>query len=394
MALHKVLLPAVLLSATIMSGCSVFSGEKDVVTMSPLPKVASQFTPQKLWSTSVGSGTGDYYSLLHPAALGNQVFAADREGIVKALNADSGKTRWKIDLSEKTHFFSPSHPALLSGGITASGTHLYIGSERAKLYAIDAASGKVSWTASAEGEVLSSPVVSDGLVLIHTSNGMLQAFNETDGTVKWSVNLDMPALTLRGESAPAVAYGAAIVGGDNGRINAVLLNEGQMIWQQRIAQPKGATEIDRLSDVDMSPVIVGRVVYTMAYNGDLAALDLRTGQLIWKREIGGIHNILVEGNRIYLVDKDDRVVALNTEGGVVVWKQSELLHRHLTAPVLYNGYLVVADGEGYLHWLNTRDGRFVAQQKINRAGFIGQPVVVSDKLLLQTKSGKLYAYRK
>ncbi|MDR8465169.1 PQQ-binding-like beta-propeller repeat protein, partial [Acinetobacter baumannii] len=71
------------------------------------------------------------------------------------------------------------------------------------------------------GEALSRPVVSDGMVLVHTSNGQLQALNETDGAVKWTVNLDMPALSLRGESAPATAYGAAIVGGDNGRVSAV-----------------------------------------------------------------------------------------------------------------------------------------------------------------------------
>ncbi len=88
------------------------------------------------------------------------------------------------------------------------------------------------------GEALSRPVVSDGLVLIHTSNGQLQALNETDGAVKWTVNLDMPALSLRGESAPTAAFGAAIVGGDNGRVSAVLMQQGQLIWQQRISRGK------------------------------------------------------------------------------------------------------------------------------------------------------------
>lgn len=124
---------------------------------------------------------------------------------------------------------------------------------------------------------MSRPVVSDGLVLIHTSNGQLQALNEADGLVKWTVNTDMPALSLRGESAPATAFGAAIVGGDNGRVSAVLMQQGQMIWQQRISRATGSTEIDRLSDVDTTPVIVDGVVYALAYNGNLTALDLRSG---------------------------------------------------------------------------------------------------------------------
>ena len=379
-------------SVALLSGCSLFNGEEDVVTMSPLPKVENQFTPTEVWNSSVGDGVGEFYSNLRPAWQGTTVFAADRHGVVKALDADSGKEIWKADLSEKTGFFSSNRPALLSGGVTASGNHVYVGSERAVVYALNSDDGKIAWQTNVAGEAVSRPVVSDGLVLVHTSNGMLQGLNESDGTVQWTVNLDMPSLSLRGESAPATAFGAAIVGGDNGRVSAVLMKEGQMIWQQRISQPSGATEIDRLNDVDTSPVVVEGVVYALGYNGNLTALDLRSGQIIWKREVGSVSDFIVDAGRIFVVDQNDRVMALNTQGGVSLWRQSELLHRNLTAPVMYNGYLVVGDSEGYLHWLNTDDGRFVAQQKVDSSGFLSAPVVASDKLLIQAKSGDVYAF--
>ncbi|MFU9135818.1 outer membrane protein assembly factor BamB [Erwinia tasmaniensis] len=391
MELRKILLPG-LISVTLLSGCSWFSGEEDVVKMSPLPKVENQFTPEKVWSTSVGDGVGDFYSNLHPAWADSTVYAADRFGIVKAINAGDGKEQWKVDLSEKTGFFSKNHSALLSGGVTVDGGHVYVGSERAQVYALNSSDGSIAWQAKAAGEVLSRPVVSDGLVLIHTSNGMLQGLDQTNGAVKWTVNLDVPALSLRGESAPATAFGAAIVGGDNGRVSAVMMNQGQIIWQQRISQPTGATEIDRLSDVDTTPIVLNGVVYALAYNGNLSALDLRSGQILWKREIGSVHDMIVDAGRIYLVDQDDRVMALSTEGGVTVWRQSDLLHRNLTSPVLYNGYIVVGDSEGYLHWINTDDGRFVAQQKVDSSGFQTEPVVASDKLLIQAKGGEVYAF--
>ncbi len=391
MELRKYLLP-VLISATLLSGCSLFSGEEDVVKMAPLPEVQNQFEPTKVWSTSVGDGIGDFYSNLHPAWQDSTVFAADRYGIVKALDAADGKEKWKVDLAEKTGFFSKNRPALLSGGVTASGEHIYIGSERAQVFALNSADGTIAWQTKVAGEAVSRPVVSDGLVLIHTSNGMLQGLDQTNGAIKWSVNLDMPALSLRGESAPTTAFGAAIVGGDNGRVSAVILNQGQLIWQQRISQPSGATEIDRLSDVDTTPVVVNGVVYALAYNGNLTALDLRSGQIMWKREIGSVRDLIVDGGRIYLVDQDDRVVALSTEGGVSIWRQSDLLHRNLTSPVLYNGYIVVGDSEGYLHWINTQDGRFVAQHKVDSSGLATEPVVASDKLLIQAKDGEVYAF--
>ncbi|HAZ55340.1 MAG TPA: outer membrane protein assembly factor BamB [Franconibacter helveticus] len=390
MQLRKLLLPG-LLSVTLLSGCSLFSGEEDVVKMSPLPTVQNQFDPQTAWSTSVGDGIGDFYSNLHPAFLDDTVYAADRHGIVKAMNIADGKEVWRVDLSEKTGWLSRNRPALLSGGVTVAGAHAYIGSEKAQIYALNTADGTIAWQTRVAGEALSRPVVSDGLVLVHTSNGILQALNESDGAVKWTVNLDMPSLSLRGESAPTSAYGAAIVGGDNGRVSAVLMQQGQMIWQQRISQATGATEIDRLSDVDTTPVVVNGVVYALAYNGNLTALDLRSGQIMWKRELGSVNDFIVDGGRIYLVDQNDRLLALNTEGGVTLWTQSDLLHRNLTAPALYNGYLVVGDSEGYMHWINTDEGRFVAQQKVDGSGFLTEPVVANDKLLIQAKDGTLYA---
>ena len=389
MQLRKVLLPG-LLSVTLLSGCSLFSGEEDVVKMSPLPTVENQFTPSTAWDVSVGSGIGDFYSNLHPAYADSVVYAADRKGTVKAVNADDGKEVWSVNLAEKDGWFSRK-PALLSGGLTIAGGHVYVGSEKAQVYALDAGTGAIVWQTTAAGEVLSRPTASDGLVLVHTSNGQLQALDENSGVVKWTVNLDMPALSLRGESAPAVAFGAAIVGGDNGRVSAVLMQQGQLIWQQRISQATGTTEIDRLSDVDTTPVIVNGVVYALAYNGNLTALDLRSGQIMWKRELGSVNDFIVDGNRIYLVDQNDRLLALTTDGGVTLWTQSDLLHRLLTAPALYNGSLVVGDSEGYMHWIDPDNGRFVAQQKVDSSGFLTDPVVADGKLLIQAKDGTLYA---
>ncbi|TQI81726.1 Beta-barrel assembly machine subunit BamB [Serratia fonticola] len=391
MQLRKTLLVG-LVSVALLSGCSLFSGEEDVVTMSPLPKVENQFTPNKAWSTSVGDGIGEYYSHLRPAYQDSTVYAADRRGTVKAMDLADGKEKWKADLSEKTGFFSSNRPALLSGGLTVSGANVYVGSEKAVVYALSTEDGKVTWQTKVAGEVVSRPVAADGMVLVHTSNGQLQALNEADGAIKWTVNLDIPSLSLRGESAPATAFGAAVVGGDNGRVSAVLMQQGQLIWQQRISQPSGATEIDRLNDVDTTPVIVDNVVYALGYNGNLTALDLRSGQIMWKRDMGSVNDFIVDAGRIYVVDQNDRVIATNTEGGVNLWRQSDLLHRNLTPPALYNGYLVVGDAEGYLHWINTTDGRFVAQQQVDSSGFLSAPVVAGDKLLIQARGGKVYAF--
>lgn len=383
-----------LFSTLLLSGCSLFGGETEAVKMSPLPKVENQFKPVKAWSTSVGNGVGDFYSHLRPATADDIIYAADRHGLVQALKVDSGKRVWQINLAERTGFLSASQSAMLSGGLTVAGEAIFVGSERAQVYALNRQNGELLWQTTVSGEALSRPVVSDGIVLINTSNGMLQALDETTGVIKWTVNLDVPILSLRGESAPAVAHGAAIVGGDNGRVSAVLIEQGELIWQQRISVAKGATEIARLNDVDMTPVVDADngIVYAIGYNGDLVALDMRTGQIIWKSDIGSINDITLDNGTIYLVDQDDRVIAVSVNGGVVIWKQSDLLHRNLTAPLLYNNYLVVGDSEGYLHWLDRDSGRFVAQIKVSGSGLLSAAQTINNHLVIQARNGTVYTF--
>lgn len=390
MQLRKTLLVG-LVASVLLAGCS---SEQDTIVMSPLPEVTSQFTPETVWDKSVGDGVGKYYSHLSPAWEGSSVYAADRNGLVKALDTDSGVEIWSVNLAEKTGFLSANIPAMLSGGLTVSGEHVYVGTERGTLIALNANDGEIAWTANAGGEVLSRPEVSDGLVLVHTGNGLLQAFDTASGEQRWSLNLDTPSLSVRGESAPAVAMGAAFVGGDNGRVSAVMLGQGQIIWQQRISQTTGTTEISRLNDVDMTPVVADGRVYAIAYNGNLVAMDMRSGQILWKRDFGSVNELLLDGESLYVVDQDDNVYGLRAADGVTMWSQDKLLHRNLSAPEIFNGYLVVGDGEGYLHWLDTSNGQFVAQNKLNSSGILSRPSIAGDKLMVQARDGRLYLLRR
>lgn len=390
MQLRKTLLVG-FVASVLLAGCS---SEQDTIVMSPLPEVTSQFSPETVWDNSVGDGIGKYYSHLSPAWEGSSVYAADRNGLVKALDADSGIEIWSVNLAEKTGFLSANIPAMLSGGLTVSGEHVYVGTERGTLIALNANDGEIAWTANAGGEVLSRPEVSDGLVLVHTGNGLLQAFDTASGEQRWSLNLDTPSLSVRGESAPAVAMGAAFVGGDNGRVSAVMLSQGQIIWQQRISQTTGTTEISRLNDVDMTPVVADGRVYAIAYNGNLVAMDMRSGQILWKRDFGSVNELVLDGEFLYVVDQNDNIYGLRAADGVTMWSQDKLLHRNLSAPEMFNGYLVVGDGEGYLHWLDTSDGQFVAQNKLNSSGILSRPSIAGDKLMVQARDGRLYLLRR
>lgn len=162
---------------------------------------------------------------------------------------------------------------------------------------------------------------------------------------------------------------------------------GQLIWQQPVGTPKGSTEIDRLVDADASPIIIGSTLYIVGVNGQLVAIDLRSGSPSWKRTYSSATDMVTDGSNLYLVTDKDHLVAVDARSGTEIWSNKQLEHRLLTAPSIIDGKLVVGDTEGYLHWLEKDSGKFVAQQLIDDSGFAVGPIVVDEGYVVVTRSG-------
>ncbi|AHN24788.1 outer membrane protein assembly factor BamB [Gilliamella apicola] len=389
MKLTKYFFTSVLICS--LAGCSLFGGEEEVVQIAPSPTVKNQFSIQQIWRNST-SGNTQIYSLLGPASYDNTVYVASRSGQVKAIDLSSGNTIWDVNLSQSTFFSSKT--ALFSGGVSVDDKYVYIGSERAVVYALDRSNGKVVWEKKVNGEVLARPVSSEDKLIIHTANGILQGLNRNTGEALWDITLDVPSLSLRGNSTPTVVHGAAIIGDDSGRVNAYYINDGQLIWQQRISQPTGSTEIAKLNDVDSTPIVEGNLVYSVGYNGYVAALDLSNGQVVWRKQLGSTHSFAVDSEQIFVVDQDDNVQAITKKGGALDWTQSGFSHRQLTDPVIYQNYIIVGDFEGYLYLLNKDSGEIVAKTQVSSSGLISRPLIVDNKIIVQAKNGDIYAFTK
>lgn len=361
----------------VLAGCA---SEEDTIIMAPVPTVSSEFTPQSEWSTSIGNGVGHYFSKLTPEYAYDKIFIASRDGIIKALDPDTGKELWSNDLEREVY-------ARLSGGLTAAYGKVFVGNENGEVIAVDESTGEELWRVVVNGEVLASPATDNNLVIVNTSRGMLIALDQASGEQKWTISTEVPSLTLRGDSAPVTVSGGVFWGTANGRLAAAIVERGQLIWQQPVGTPKGATEIDRLVDVDATPVVLGGTLYTIGINGQLIGIDLRSGKPAWKRNYSSAIDIETDGSRLFVVTDTDHLVAVDARSGTELWSTEKLEHRLLTAPKVIDGYLVVGDTEGYLHWLDRSTGEFVAQQLVNDSGFSVGPVALPDGYLVVTRNG-------
>jgi len=310
-----------------------------------------------------------------------------------AFDKQSGERKWTLDLSEQPEN-ADKRSARLSGGLTAFYGKLFLGSENGYVYAIDQSDGSLLWSKQVPGEVLAAPVADGGRIVVVTSSGKLVALDAEKGDILWSTGDDQPKLTLRGQSTPVLAAGGVVYGRADGRIGVVLLDSGMLANVSRVASPRGATELDRMVDVDAQPVIIGDELYAVAYNGQLMARKLISGEELWKRKYSSYQNMGVGPLELVLTDAKSHVYAVDRSNGSEKWANTQLSYRNLTAPVTFGDYVVVGDGEGYLYWLDDASGRIVAMQELDSDGLYVAPVADGDILYVQTRSGDLVALKR
>ena len=240
--------------ATLM-GCSSSDEEDELV----LPEIVNQFETDVVWQESVGSGVEHYFSRLTPAVYKDTVYVANREGQVEALSLTNGDVQWDTDVRQDTSFWpwSDDGSAKLSGGILQAYGKLYIGSEHGFVVALDRETGEEVWRKNVPGESLSKAAAGDGLIFVNLGSGKLLALHPDTGEERWSFEQEVPALTLRGQSAPTVANGGVLVGLETGKLSVLISESGYSAWSAEIAAAKGASEFERLVDVDTQPLISG-----------------------------------------------------------------------------------------------------------------------------------------
>ena len=368
--------------AIALVGCSTMEKINPVNWFSSAPKVkpaeleaiSPSATLAVLWQAGVGSA-GSY--VLTPAVVGSSVYSAAQDGTLARF--DNGGQVWRINAGQP-----------ISGGVGADGRLVVVATAKGEVLAFDNA-GKAQWTARVTSEVLAAPQIAEGLVLVRSGDNRIFGLDATDGRRKWVYQRSTPALSLRSNVGVTMAGKAAVAGFPGGTLVAIALNNGAAIWEATVAMPKGATELERVSDVTSAPVVAGREVCAAAYQGRVACFDLASGNHLWSRDMSSAAGIDVDARNVYVTDDKGAVHALDRANGATVWKQDKLFMRQVSRPIALSSHVAVGDYQGVVHLLRRENGAFAARYNTDSSGIAAEPQRVERGFLMQTRNGGLYA---
>ena len=379
---RKNIITVALLSLSVI-GCSKLDDYMLGKDNTPVPKtlepVNSKASLTEKWSAPTGfNKKNSAYLKLKPVIKGNTVYVADASGVVQAVDTASGRAIWSQKLNS----------GVISGPTVANG-YVVVGTDASKIVTLKQDTGTEVWQAGLTGDTLAKPVITQNKVIAKTIDGNLYAFDLNKGNRLWISEHGAPSLILKASSSPVVVDGKMVlVGYSDGKMDAVDLQTGQVLWQRSIAFATGSSDVERLVDIDADPIVQGNTVLLASYQGYIGALALSDGQFIWRKPASTYKNIIVRGGSVYMSDSNDVLWSINKQTGQVNWKQDKLKSRGLTEPSFIDGNLVVGDKTGMLHVLSAKNGEFISRAQLGGAITIS-PGVSGNSVYVLTANGKL-----
>lgn len=374
--MRKFIFPAL---ALLIAGCS---GVNDnVKPPTELQPIKATLSATEFWDANAGAGNDGQYLALEPYVSATHVVTVDVKGNLRAFDQNNGSRQWDVDLDLP-----------IVAGVAGGDGLVFVGSEEGDLIASSVSDGSIKWKKRLGGQVIAISDADSGRLVVRLSGGKTVALDSQSGQEQWSFDREQPKLTLHGQGKPLTAHGGVALGMDDGSVVMLQLRSGAPIWESRLATGRGRTELDRLVDIDGSLVLSGEELFAASYQGKVAALDARSGRVLWSKEASSNTGVSVDRRAVYFTDEDGLVYALSRNSGIVLWTQEGLKHRRVTRPTIVEDAVVVGDYEGYLHWLDIRTGKFVQRKRAASEGILAAPKLYRDRVIVLSDDGNLSSW--
>lgn len=381
-----VLLAVVMASVT---GCSSMPSLSSLSSLNPFTTKAVPKNPpvalvdlkptlavRTVWTSPVGAA-GIY--TFSPAVTADSVFVGAQDGTLARLELTSGKSQWRINIG-----------GTMTAGVGSDGNTVVVAGEKGSILAFDGA-GKPRWKAQVSSEVLSAPAVGQGLVIVRSQDNRIVGFDAETGTRKWVVQRTAPALTLRAAPGILLAPPNAYVALPGGKLLALSLANGAPRWEAAVGEARGTTELERIIDTSGMPVVIGREVCAVSYQGRAICFDTNTGTAAWAKDLSSDVGLGADERFVFAADIAGSVQALTRDGGASVWKNTQLAYRRLSTPVSIGRAVAVGDYQGQVHFLGREDGAMLARIATDGSEILAAPVLANGNLIVQTRAGAVVA---
>ncbi len=378
-SLIKYLLPGMAL--TFLAACG--GGQPDLeetqaVARAPVPDVALNTAAETAWRASSGGGKLGAVQF-EPVIIDDTVYIASPKGHIQGFNLDSGKS-----------VLSKSVGDHLANGVGVNMSSIVAVTVKGEVIALNRADGSEDWRYDIGRSISAAPALNDQVIVIRTVDGYMIGLNAVTGKQVWSIERPVASLSV-GLDAPGLIAAEGLVSGfSSGRVLASNVYNGTTFWEKRAFRPGGKNEIERLIDIDASPVLAGEMILVGAYQGGIVAYRIRDGEEIWRSDEVSTRKPMALSSLFLGVtgpESDVSLIALGT--GKTRWKRTQLRGNGLSGPVITDESVVVGNLDGDLYFFALTDGAIKSRYRVGTGAITSLLQVEQGILVYSAGSGKL-----
>ncbi len=352
----------------------------EVVALSPeqLAQLAAIPRAQPLWQNGLEESSAMGFS---PVFENGAVYATGMNGHLVRIDPVTGRQLGTVNTHRQ-----------LSGGVGSGNGLLLVGTLKGEVLAYGDKDGKALWTAQVSTEVLSPPHANNGMVVVRTGDGRIFSLDADSGKRKWVYQGATPSLTVRSFAGVLISRDMVFAGFAGGKLVAINITNGSIVWEAVVSRPRGATELERITDITSLPVADEHQICAVAYQGRVACFEISNGNQIWARDVSSNAGLAMDNNYVYVSEDKGAVVAYDKRDGASIWKQELLNGIRLSPPLIQGTHVVVGDSQGHVNLLRNDTGSIVARSATDGSAIIARPASLSHGFLVQTMKGGLYAF--
>lgn len=356
---------------------------------------------QGFWQSSFGNGSSKRDFLISTPVISNKaVFTIDADGLVSAKRLEDGRTIWERKVKPINR--EDSSIAIKGAGIAVANNLVYVTTGFGGVFALDMKSGNPVWYFEAQNPIRIAPTVDNNTLFVQTIANELVALDALNGKELWHYDSEAEGTTMVGGASPAFdnKQDLLVAAFSNGELRAFKASTGSPLWADWLYSSKKSTPLATINTIKANPVITDKYVIAAGHNNILTAIDIRSGNRVWQRDISVTNQPWVAGDFMFAIANNSDLVAIENATGRIIWstkiplgsEDDDKSGAFISGPILTDNRLLVATSTGYAFAVSPYTGKILSYVELDNS-IETSPIVADGVTILTTNNAEMHAYK-
>ena len=350
-----------------------------------------------LWKKDIGDGSGSYNKIFaQPVGNKDFLFVLDSEGKIVCINIINGDIVWEKNIFPDEESVNTN----IDGGLALYGNDLVASTSYGEIIKLDSKDGTIQWKKNIIAPVQGAPSIFNNFIYQMTVANELFVIDINTGNEIWRYDASLVSAVANGAASPIVDSNLVIFPSNTGELIALDATTGSLLWSTNLVIDGAISGTIELTDIDSGPVMHKGLIYSSSLSGKFAVLDSISGGLIWELPIKTSNNPIINGNAVFIISNDGRLINVLSNNGGIRWiadlyKEIEIDDKDAplcSAPLLAQDDIWLVCQDGKVFKVNSNNGKYYNIFTLDSPSFIS-PIIINGTMIFYTEDAEVIAYR-